>query len=428
MAVKGFNPFEMAQKQFDTVADLLELDQPTRDLLRQPMREYHFSIPVRMEDGSVRVFRGFRCQHNDARGPCKGGIRFHPQETIDTVRALSMWMTWKCAVVDIPLGGGKGGVVCDPHDLSPREQERLCRGWVRAIAQDVGPIRDVPAPDVMTNPQHMLWMLDEFEAIFGAKYPGFITGKPVGMGGSLGRTEATGYGLVFTLREALKEMGIRMEDSVVSVQGFGNVAQYAIQLISRLGGKVICVSCWDQGDRTSYTYRKKAGINLDELLTITDRFGGIDKTKAEALEYERLPGEAWIEQDVEILIPAALENQVNAETVKKIKPRVKIIAEGANGPTTPEADGLIKQRGIFVIPDFLANAGGVTCSYFEQVQGNQNYFWTKEEVLGKLDQKMTAAFLAVSELARTKKLFMRDAAYVIAVSRVANACKDRGWV
>ena len=428
MAVKGFNPFEMAQKQFDTVADLLELDHPTRDLLRQPLREYHFSIPVRMDDGSVRVFRGFRCQHNDARGPCKGGIRFHPQETIDTVRALSMWMTWKCAVVDIPLGGGKGGVVCDPHDLSSREQERLCRGWVRVIAQDVGPIRDIPAPDVMTNPQHMLWMLDEFEAIFGAKYPGFITGKPVGMGGSLGRTEATGYGLVFTLREALKEMGIRIEDTVTAVQGFGNVAQYAIQLISELGGKVTCVSCWDQSDGTSYTYRKKAGVSLDELLMITDRFGGIDKVKAEALEYERLPGDAWIEQDVDILIPAALENQVNAETVKKIKPRVKIIAEGANGPTTPDADAVIKQRGIFVIPDFLANAGGVTCSYFEQVQGNQNYFWTKEEVLGKLDQKMTAAFLAVSELARAKKLFMRDAAYVIAVSRVANACKDRGWV
>jgi len=428
MAVKGFNPFEMAQKQFDTVAGLLELDQPTRDLLRQPLREYHFSIPVRMDDGTVRVFRGFRCQHNDARGPCKGGIRFHPQETIDTVRALSMWMTWKCAVVDIPLGGGKGGVVCDPHDLSSREQERLCRGWVRAIAQDVGPIRDVPAPDVMTNPQHMLWMLDEFEAIYGAKYPGFITGKPVGMGGSLGRTEATGYGLVFTLREALKEMGIRIEDTVTAVQGFGNVAQYAIKLISELGGKVICVSCWDQGDQVSYTYRKKAGVNLDELLTITDRFGGIDKVKAEALEYERLAAEAWIEQDVDILIPAALENQVNAETVKKIKPRVKIIAEGANGPTTPEADAVLKQRGIFVIPDFLANAGGVTCSYFEQVQGNQNYFWTKEEVLSRLDQKMTAAFLAVSDLARAKKLFMRDAAYVIAVSRVASACKDRGWV
>ena len=428
MAVKGFNPFEMAQKQFDAVADLLELDQPTRDLLRQPLREYHFSIPVRMDDGSVRIFRGFRCQHNDARGPCKGGIRFHPQETIDTVRALSMWMTWKCAVVDIPLGGGKGGVVCDPHDLSPREQERLCRGWVRAVAQDVGPIRDVPAPDVMTNPQHMVWMLDEFEAIHGAKYPGFITGKPVGMGGSLGRTEATGYGLVFTLREALKEMKIPFENTVTAVQGFGKVAQYAIQLISKLGGKVICVSCWDQSDRTSYTYRKKTGVNLDELLTITDRFGGIDKVKAEALEYERLPGEAWIEQNVDILIPAALENQINAETVKKIKPSVRIIAEGANGPTTPEADAVIKERGIFVIPDFLANAGGVTCSYFEQVQGNQNYFWTKDEVLSRLDEKMTSAFLAVSELARTKKLFMRDAAYVIAVSRVANACKDRGWV
>jgi len=428
MAVKGFNPFEMAQKQFDAVAGLLELDQPTRDLLRQPLREYHFSIPVRMDDGSVRVFRGFRCQHNDARGPCKGGIRFHPQETIDTVRALSMWMTWKCAVVDIPLGGGKGGVVCDPHDLSLGEQERLCRGWIRAIARDVGPLRDVPAPDVMTSPQHMLWMLDEFETIHGAKYPGFITGKPAGMGGSLGRTEATGYGLVFTLREALKELGVRIEDTIAAVQGFGNVAQYAIQLFTRLGGKVTCVSCWDQNDRTSYTYHKKAGISLEELLTITDRFGGIDKAKAEALEYERLAGEAWIGQDVDILIPAAIENQINAETVNKIKPRVKIIVEGANGPTTPEADAVIKKRGLFVIPDFLANAGGVTCSYFEQVQGNQNYFWPKEEVLNKLDQKMTSAFLAVSELARTKKLFMRDAAYVIAVSRVANACKDRGWV
>jgi glutamate dehydrogenase len=428
MAVKGFNAFEMAQKQFDTVADLLELDQPTRDLLRQPLREYHFSIPVRMDDGSVRVFRGFRCQHNDARGPCKGGIRFHPQETIDTVRALSMWMTWKCAVVDIPLGGGKGGVICDPHDLSPREQERLCRGWIRAIARDVGHLRDVPAPDVMTNPQHMLWMLDEFEAIHGAKYPGFITGKPVGMGGSLGRTEATGYGLVYTVREALKEMGLKVEATTASIQGFGNVAQYAIQLYCKLGGKVVAVSCWDQNDQASYTYRRKSGVNLEELLAITDRFGGIDKAKAEALGYERLPGDAWIEQDVDILLPCALENQVNAETVKKVQARVKIVAEGANGPTTPEADAVFKSRGIFVIPDFLANAGGVTCSYFEQVQCNMNFFWTKEEVLTRLDDKMTAAFKAVSELARTRKLYMRDAAYVISVSRVANACKDRGWV
>jgi glutamate dehydrogenase (NAD(P)+) len=428
MAVKGFNAFEMAQKQFDSVADLLDLDQPTRDLLRQPLREYHFSIPVRMDDGSVRVFRGFRCQHNDARGPCKGGIRFHPQETIDTVRALSMWMTWKCAVVDIPLGGGKGGVICDPHDLSQREQERLCRGWIRAIAQDVGPLRDVPAPDVMTSPQHMLWMLDEFETIHGAKYPGFITGKPVGMGGSLGRTEATGYGLVFTVREALKEMGLKPEATTASVQGFGNVSQFAIELYCQLGGKVVAVSCWDQNDQASYTYRKRSGISLDELLAITDRFGGIDKAKAESLDYERLPGDAWIEQDVDILMPCALENQVNAETIKKIGPKVKIIAEGANGPTTPEADAVIKSRGIFVIPDFLANAGGVTCSYFEQVQCNMNFFWTKEEVLSKLDDKMTSAFKAVSELARSRKLYMRDAAYVISVSRVANACRDRGWI
>jgi glutamate dehydrogenase len=428
MATKGFNAFEMAQKQFDAVADLLELDQPTRDLLRTPLREYHFSIPVRMDDGSVRVFRGFRCQHNDARGPCKGGIRFHPQETIDTVRALSMWMTWKCAVVDIPLGGGKGGVICDPHDLSPREQERLCRGWIRVLAHDVGNLRDVPAPDVMTNPQHMLWMLDEFEAIHGKKYPGFITGKPVGMGGSLGRTEATGYGLIYTVREALKEMGLKPEATTASVQGFGNVAQYAIQLFTRLGGKVVAVSCWDQNDQASYTYRRKGGVSLEELLAVTDRFGGIDKAKAEALGYERLSGDAWIEQDVDILLPCALENQINAETVKKIGPKVKIIAEGANGPTTPEADAVIKSRGIFVIPDFLANAGGVTCSYFEQVQCNMNFFWTKDEVLTRLDDKMTEAFKAVSELARTRKLYMRDAAYVISVSRVANACKDRGWV
>jgi glutamate dehydrogenase len=428
MATKGFNPFEMAQKQFDGVADLLELDQPTRDLLRQPLREYHFSIPVRMDDGTVRVFRGFRCQHNDARGPCKGGIRFHPQETIDTVRALSMWMTWKCSVVDIPLGGGKGGVICDPHNLSEHEQERLCRGWVRQIAKNVGPLSDVPAPDVMTNPQHMLWMLDEYETIRGAKYPGFITGKPVGMGGSLGRTEATGYGLVHTLREALKELGLPIEKTIAAVQGFGNVAQYAIQLYTQLGGKVVCVACWDQKDKTSYTYVKKSGVNLEELLAITDEFGGIDKAKVAALGYERLPGDAWIEQDADILMPAAIENQINAETVKKIGPRVRVIAEGANGPTTPEADAVIKSRGIFVIPDFLANAGGVTCSYFEQVQSNQNFFWPKEEVLSRLDHKMTAAFLAVSELARTRKLYMRDAAYVIAVSRVASACKDRGWV
>jgi glutamate dehydrogenase len=428
MKDKAFNPFEMAQAQFDKVADILDLDQGTRDLLRNPFREYHFSIPVRMDDGSTKIFRGFRVQHNDARGPGKGGIRFHPQETIDTVRALSMWMTWKCAVVDIPLGGSKGGVVCDPHNLSMREQELICRQWVRQIARDVGPVNDVPAPDVMTSAQHMLWMLDEFEAVHNGKYPGFITGKPVGMGGSLGRTEATGYGVIFTVREALKELNLKPEETLASVQGFGNVAQYAIQLYNQLGGKVVCVSSWDQDDQTSYAFRKKDGVSLEELWKITDKFGGIDKKKAEGLGYEVLPGDAWIEQDVDILLPSAIENQITGENVDKISKRVKIIAEGANGPTTPDADKVIHERGIFMIPDFLANAGGVTCSYFEQVQSNMNYFWEKDEVLGKLDVKMTAAYLAVSELARKRNLYMRDAAYVISVSRVAQACKDRGWV
>jgi glutamate dehydrogenase (NAD(P)+) len=428
MSSKTFNPFAMAQAQFDKAAEFLNLDEGTRELLRNPMREYQFSIPVRMDDGKVKIFRGFRVQHNDARGPGKGGIRFHPQETIDTVRALSMWMTWKCSVVDIPLGGSKGGVICDPHNLSAREQEQICRGWIRQLARNVGPNTDVPAPDVMTNAQHMLWMLDEFEAIHGQKQPGLITGKPVGMGGSLGRTEATGYGVIYTVREALKDMNIKPEDTTASVQGFGNVAQFAIRLYRQIGGKVICVSCWDQNDQTSYSFRKLSGIDPDTLITITDRFGGIDKAKASDLGYEILPGDAWIEQDVDILIPAAIENQVTGETVGKIQKKVRIIAEGANGPTTPEADKVITERGIFMIPDFLANAGGVTCSYFEQVQSNMNYFWEKDEVLGKLDVKMTSAFHAVSELAQRRKIYMRDAAYLIAISRVAQACRDRGWV
>jgi len=428
VATKAFNSFEMAQAQFDKVADVLGLDQATRELLRVPLREYQFSIPVRMDDGSVKVFRGFRVQHNDARGPSKGGIRFHPQETVDTVRALAMWMTWKCAVVDIPLGGAKGGVVCDPHNLSAREQEHICRGWVRQIARDVGPLNDVPAPDVMTSPQHMLWMLDEFETVRGARYPGFITGKPVGMGGSLGRTEATGFGLVFTLREALRELGLEASATRASVQGFGNVAQHAIRLYRQLGGTVVAVAAWDQEEQTSYTFRKADGIDPDELLGITDRFGGIDKGKAQSLGYERLPGDSWLEQPVDILMPCALENQIRGDNAERIHAGVRIIAEGANGPTTPEADRVIDKRSIFVIPDLLANAGGVTCSYFEQVQSNMNYYWEKDEVLAKLDLKMTAAFVAVHEVAKRQKLFMRDAAYVIAVNRVAEACRDRGWV
>ncbi|KAA0004890.1 MAG: Glu/Leu/Phe/Val dehydrogenase [Thermoplasmata archaeon] len=428
MAEKGYNAFKMAQAQFDRIADMLDLDQATRELLRYPLREYHISIPIRMDDGKVKIFKGFRIQHNDALGPCKGGIRFHPQETADTVRALAMWMTWKCSVVNIPLGGGKGGIICDPHDLSDREQERLCRGWVRQLSKDIGPYRDVPAPDVMTNNQHMIWMMDEYSKIFSGYYPGVITGKPVGLGGSLGRTEATGYGLVYQLREACKELDIDIKKAKASVEGFGNVAQHAAELFIEYGGKVVCVSCWDQKDSCAYSFYKKDGINLSELRKITDRFGTIDKTKAKELGYEINPGKDWLKQDVDILIPAALENSITKDNVKDIADRVKIIASGANGPITPEADEIIDKRGILIIPDFLANAGGVVCSYFEQVQSNQNYYWTRDEVLGKLDDKMTDAFYKAWELSKRKNVRLRDAAYMIAIQRVADACKIRGWV
>ena len=418
----------MAQVQFDRIADMLELDQATRDFLRCPVREYQFSIPVRMDDGSVKIFRGFRVQHNDARGPGKGGVRFHPQETIDIVRAMAMWMTWKCAVVDIPLGGSNGGVVCDPHNLSTKEQEQICRGWVRQISRDLGPLVDVAAPDVMTSGQHMVWMLDEFEAIRGQRLPGFITGKPVGLGGSLGRKEATGFGVVFLIREALKELGLRPEQTRASVQGFGNVGQPAVDLFQQLGGKVTSVACWDQKDQTSYCFKKESGVEFEVLAGLTDRFGGIEKGRAVEQGYEVLPGEAWIEQDVEILIPAALENQITSDNVERINKNVRIVAEAANGPMTPEADKVIARRNVFLIPDLLANAGGVICSYFEQVQSNMNYYWEKDEVLGKLDVKMTSAFDEVVQLARKKRLYMRDAAYYIAVVRVVQACKDRGWL
>ena len=280
----------------------------------------------------------------------------------------------------------------------------------------------------MTNPQHMLWMMDELEVIHGHKEPGFITGKPVGMGGSLGRTEATGYGVIYTVREALKLMGPPIDKMTASVQGFGNVAQFAVQLFTQYGGKVICVSCWDNDDQKTYTFRKMDGLTYEELIGITDKFGTIDKIKAKSLGYEILPGDAWIEQDVDVLIPAAIENQVTGENVNRISKRVKLIAEGANGPTTPEADKVIEARGIYVVPDFLCNAGGVSCSYFEQVQGNMNFYWPKDEVLSKLDPQMTSAFHAVADLAKSKKLYTRDAAYVIAINRVASACRQSGWV
>ena len=428
MAQQTYNPYENAQAQFDKVAEMLELDGGSRELLRQAQQEIHFTIPVKMDDGTTKVFKAFRVRHNNARGPAKGGIRFHPHETADTVRALAMWMTWKCAVVDIPLGGAKGGIICDPRTMSMGEQERLCRGYMRRLWKEVGNNVDVPAPDVMTNGQHMMWLLDEYETITGQHFPGMITGKPVGLGGSLGRTEATGYGVVYCLRECLKNMNLPITSTTASIQGFGNVAEYAARLYVELGGKLMAVSCWNAADKTAYTFRRENGCDPAELATIKDKFGSIDKEKAIALGYEVLPGDAWLSQDVDILIPAALENQITPAVFGNISKQVKVLCEAANGPTTPDCDDLIRDRGIMLIPDFLCNAGGVTCSYFEQVQCNMNYFWPKEEVLEKLEAAMTKAFQAVYDLAREKELYMRDAAYVISINRVVNAIKARGWV
>jgi len=424
---KPFNIFEMAQMQFARCAGQLGLDQATRDFLSMPVREYQFSLPVTLDNGDVLVLRGFHVQHNDSRGPTKGGIRFHPQQTLDTIRALGMWMTWKCAIANLPLGGSSSGVACDPHSLSPMEMERICRGFVRRVARHCGPDVDVLGPDIMTGPQQMLWMLDEYETITGRKSPGFITGKPVHHAGSKGRKEAPGFGVMITVREALKDLGMSIENTRASIQGFGMVGKAAAQFYTQMGGTLTCVSCWNQSDRTTYAFRKQDGINVSQLTAITNSFGEIDRARAEALGYECLPGEAWLYQDVDILVPAALENQIRADNVDRISRRVKLLAEAANGPTNPDADPLLNQRGIMVIPDILANSGGVTCSYFEQVQGNMNYFWSKDEVLSKIDAIMTSAYVDVSELARKNKLAMRDAVYMLAVDRVARACHERGW-
>ena len=425
----ALNPFEMAQKQFDEVANQLDLSPDTRALLRNPLREYHFMIPIRMDDGHLRAFRGYRVQHNDARGPCKGGIRFHPAETIDTVRALATWMTWKCAVADIPLGGGKGGIIVDPTTLSVGEKERLCRGWVAQMWQNIGPRNDVPAPDVGTTPQMMGWMMDEYSKLVGAYTPGVITGKPVGGGGSLGRTAATGYGVVVTIREAMKHLGMKGTETTCAIQGFGNVAQYAaLTYLSMIGGKVVCVSCWDNHDKKSYTFAKNDGIDPKFLQSITDQYGSVDKGRAKEAGYEIEDGDAWISKDVDVLIPSAIEGAVNEENAGKVSKRVKIVAEGANGPTTPEADAVFKKNNVFMIPDFLCNAGGVTCSYFEGVQNDMNFYWSEEEVITKLDQKMTKAFKDVLDMSMAREVYMRNAAYMVAIDSVVRAMQLRGWL
>jgi glutamate dehydrogenase (NAD(P)+) len=423
------NAFQIAQSQFDAVAEKLNLDAGVREVLRWPAREFTFRIPVRMDNDTLQVFTGFRVQHNDARGPNKGGIRFHPEETIDTVRALAMWMTWKCAVVDIPLGGGKGGIIVDPSRLSPNEKELLCRGWVQQMIKNLGPRQDIPAPDVGTTAQMMGWMMDEFSKLSGAYAPSVFTGKPVGGGGSQGRTEATGFGVIYHVREAMKQLKMEPKNCVAAMQGFGNVAQYAsIGFVEILGGKVACVSCWDRTDKKAYTYSHKDGVDGRFLLSITDQYGTIDKQKAMDCGYEVEDGGAWISKEADVLIPSALEAQINAETVKKISSRVRIVAEGANGPTTLEADEYFKEKNIFIIPDFLCNSGGVTTSYFEGVQNDMNFYWSREEVLRRLDEKMTASFQDVLRRANKEKAYMRDAAYMVAIQRVVDAMIMRGWL
>jgi len=423
------NAFKIAQIQFDAVAETMQLDPGVRDVLRWPAREFTFRIPVRMDNGTLQVFTGFRVQHNDARGPNKGGIRFHPDETIDTVRALSMWMTWKCAAVDIPLGGGKGGIIVDPSKLSSNEKEHLCRGWVQQMIKNLGPRQDIPAPDVGTTPQMMGWMMDEYSKLTGVYTPSVFTGKPVGGGGSLGRTEATGFGVVYTIREAMKYLKMDPTKCVAAIEGFGNVAQYAsIGFVEMLGGKVACVSCWDRNDKKSYTYSHKDGVDGRFLLSIVDQYGTIDRKKAEEAGYLVEDGEAWITKEADVLIPAAIEGHVNTDTIKKMSSRVRIVAEGANGPTTPEADEVFKKNKIFIIPDFLCNSGGVTTSYFEGVQNDMNFYWSKQEVLERLDAKVTSAFNDVLHMAEKQNVYMRDAAYMVSIQRVVDAMKIRGWL
>lgn len=416
MAVKA-NPFEIAQAQLDKAAAKLGLDPAVHAVLREPLRELHVSLPVKMDDGSVKVFKGFRVQYNDARGPNKGGIRFHPEETIDTVRALAAWMTWKCAVVDIPLGGGKGGVICNPKKMSDFELERLSRAYIDQVGRILGPDKDVPAPDVYTTPQIMAWMMDEFFKITGCNSPGVITGKPLSIGGSEGRGDATARGGAYCVRDAAKHLGIDLSKATVAIQGFGNAGQYAATLFaSILGCKIVAVS-----DTKGGVY-SEGGIDAEAVV----------KHKLSTGSVVGFPGTRPVsngdilELTVDVLIPAALEGVITGANAGNIN--AKIICELANGPTTPDADDILYANGIFCIPDFLANAGGVTVSYFEWVQNLMNYYWEEDDVHVKLDKKMTKAFKDVLAMSLDYKVDMRTAAYMVSIQRVAEAMRLRGWV
>lgn len=417
MNQETLNPFAIAQEQLDKAAAVLQLDPAMHAFLREPMREFHFSIPVTMDDGTTRTFRGFRVQYNDARGPAKGGIRFHPNETIDTVRALAAWMTWKTAVADIPLGGGKGGVICNPRELSVSELERVSRGYMRCIAQHVGLDRDIPAPDVHTNPQIMAWMLDEYETIQNRHEPGVITGKPLALGGSQGRTPATALGGIFTIREAANVLGMDLNGATCAVQGYGNVGSFAHRLaVEVLNMKVVAVSDEFGG------IMDMSGLDPDEVTSHLKVNGSVGNCPGT----EVISNEDLLELEVDVLIPAAIENQITSRNAANI--RARIVAELANGPTTPRADLVLAEKGVYVIPDFLCNAGGVTVSYFETVQNAYQFYWDEDMVNERLDIAMTTAFHAVHNMAVEKKVDTRVAAYLVAVVRVAEAVRLRGWV
>ncbi|HLF82397.1 MAG TPA: Glu/Leu/Phe/Val dehydrogenase [Anaerolineales bacterium] len=411
------NPFEVAQRQLDEAAEVLQLDPAVHELLRWPLRELHVTLPVRMDDGSTKIFHGFRVQYNDSRGPTKGGIRFHPDETIDTVRALAAWMTWKCAVVDIPLGGGKGGIICNPKELSQGELERLSRAYIRQVGRILGLEKDVPAPDVYTTPQIMAWMADEFSFMKGYNEFGVITGKPLALGGSAGRGDATARGGIICLREAGKVLGIDLKGATTAIQGYGNAGAFGHKLgVELLGLKVVAVS-----DSKGGIYNPK-GLEYKAVLAHKEKTGSVVGFPGA----EKITNEALLELDVTVLMPSALESVITASNASRIK--AKITVELANGPTTPEADKILYDNGVYVLADFLCNAGGVTVSYFEMVQNAYDYYWTEELVHERLDAKMTSAFHAVHQAAQSHKVHNRLAAYLVAVARVAEAVKLRGWV
>lgn len=412
------NPFEMAQQQLLDCAKILKLDQGVVDILMQPQRQIQVSIPVKMDDGTTRVFQGFRVQYNNALGPYKGGIRYHPEETIDTVRALSAWMTWKCAVLNLPLGGGKGGIICNPKEMSKGELERLSRGYIRAIWKNLGPDTDVPAPDVYTDGQIMAWMMDEYSVVNGKNQFGLLTGKPLIVGGSLGRGDATAKGGLYTLREAAKELNLDLKKATVAILGFGNAGSFAATLVQEMfGSKVVAVT------------DSKGGIYDANGLDITAVSGHKTKTKSVTgfKGLKTLTNDEVMGLPVDIIIAAAPdEGAINEKVAPTVK--AKVICELANGPTTPEGDAILFKNGVHVIPDFLCNAGGVTVSYYEMVQNMYMHYWTLDDVYAKLDAAMTQSYHNVLKASKEYKINMRQAAYVVAVARVVEGMKIRGWV